>query len=265
MQTMTPKEQTYDFKHAQSEWAKPPFDNIGYISSSDALQKSDDELRSLVKKCEANRYALEINDGLCRNYNNRWRESLGLDSTKGKRVLDFGCGMGIEALQFARSGNQVSVADIVPSNALLAGRVLRLFGYEPVETVNVSGEAPFFKLHNQIDIFYSNGVLHHTPMIAQILSRAWEVLAPGGEARLMLYSDKGWTHFVPGELPSIDATVTEHAGFKKFVRAFDSVGDYADWYNPEKIQCVAGPRFTLSHFEYLTKSQWYCTAILRKV
>ena len=254
----------YDFSNAQREWSQPPFDNIGYISSEKALEMPDAELMDTVRKCEANRYALEINDSLCRNYKNRWRESLGLDSTHGKRVLDFGCGMGIEALQFARSSNRVSVADIVPSNARLAARVLKLFGFKAEETVSVGGEEPFFSLANPIDIFYSNGVLHHTPMISRILARAWEVLVPGGEARLMLYSDKGWRHFVPGPLPAIDEPVTAHQGFKTFVRAFDSVGNYADWYNADKIQRVAGDRFTLSHFEYITKSQWYCTAILRR-
>lgn len=255
----------YDFKHAQREWSAPPFDNIGYISSAEALEMEDDKLRELVIRCEANRYSTDITDGICRNHANLWRSELGLDSTTGKRIMDFGCGMGIESLQFARAGNRIIPADIVSDNVLLATRVLKLFGFDADTTVNVRGDSPFFTLDGPIDIFYSNGVLHHTPRIRDILSRAREVLAPGGEARLMLYSDKGWMHFVPGPLPAIQESVTDHPGFKKFVRAFDSVGAYADWYSREKISWLTKGLFRVEKYSYITKCQWYCAVTLKPV
>jgi SAM-dependent methyltransferase len=256
-------EAEYDFGHAQREWSAPPFDNIGYISSAEALDMPDEQLRELVTRCEANRYSTDIADGIGRNHQNLWRSELGLDSTTGKRIMDFGSGMGIESLQFARTGNRVIPADIVPENVQLASRVLRLSGFEPDATVNVRGETPFFDLAGSIDIFYSNGVLHHTPRIRDILARAREVLSPGGEARLMLYSDKGWKHFVPGPLPAIDEPVTEHAGFAKFVRAFDSVGAYADWYSREKIAWLMRGLFRVEKYSYITKREWYCAVTLR--
>lgn len=255
----------YDFQDARRQWSSPPFDNIGYLSSEHMLGVPAAELRDIVARCEQNRYALESSDGIVRNHNNRWREALGLDATRGKRILDFGCGMGIEALQFARAGNRVVVADIAPTNARLAARVLEVFGLRHDGIVDVSGEPPFFELPAPVDIFYSNGVLHHTPRIREILAQAHRLIEPGGEARLMLYSDKGWLAKAQAPLPPEDADIAQQPGFERFVRAFDSVGRFADWYNPGKISAVAGPGFKLVHFEYLTKPQWYCAAILKKV
>lgn len=254
----------YDFDRARTEWAKPPFDNIGYLSSAEVLSRTPDELRALIIECERNRYALATMDGLCRNHANRWRESLGLDSTHGKRILDFGCGIGLEALQFARAGNRVVLADIAPDNLRLARRVLEVFGVPCEGTAVVAGEPPFFDTKGQFDIFYSNGVLHHTPRIREILARAHEVLRSGGEARLMLYSDKAWLHWVGGILPPIDADVSKDPGFTKFIRAFDDVGHYADWYSLEKVRHITRGLFEVARYEYITATQWYATVRLNK-
>lgn len=264
-QTTSSPGAAYDFEDAVQQWSSPPFDNIGYLSSAEIAAKPGDEVRELVRRCERSRYALESDDGLVRNHRNRWRESLGLDSTTGKRIMDFGCGIGLEALQFARTSNRVVLADIAPDNLKLAERVLALFGHPCETTVLVSGEPPFFELEGEIDIFYSNGVLHHTPRMGEILARARSVLSPEGEVRLMLYSDRAWTDWIGGELPPIDQDIATHPGFPKFVRTFDGVGRFADWYNAEKVARVAGPGFKLVRFEYLTKSNWYCTAILRPI
>ena len=37
------------------------------------------------------------------------------------------------------------------------------------------------------DVFYSNGVLHHTPDTERTIAEAHRVLKPGGTAKVMLY------------------------------------------------------------------------------
>jgi len=61
--------------------------------------KSDDVLKKMIIDMEKIRY----NEGY-RNWGNKWRSTLKLDTTHGKRVLDYGCGSGIEALQYAKTG-----------------------------------------------------------------------------------------------------------------------------------------------------------------
>src|SRR5881296_4309055 len=111
----------YDAMRAKAEWARPPVDDIGYIASAHMLQWSDDHLRQTVARMERTRYDVWG----WRNWRNQWRDFFGLDTTHGNRILDFGCGVGLEALQFARAGNDIVVADIVADNVMLAERVLK--------------------------------------------------------------------------------------------------------------------------------------------
>ena len=252
MKSMKAEVEDYSFSAAQQEWSCPPVDDVGYLSSTDMLGLSDRELRVLVMGMERRRY------GGWRNHDNRWRSELGLDDTSGKRVLDFGCGVGVEALQFARRGNEVILADIVGDNVALAARVLTVFGY-PSSTVMVQGDAPFIPEVEQFDVFYANGVLHHTPQARRILQRAVELLRPGGEIRLMLYSDIGW-EVATGTRPPDDTV--DHPSFWQFVRYFDGVGNYADWYSLEKIRDQFGDFLEVVSFSYLTTNDSYCAVRL---
>jgi 2-polyprenyl-3-methyl-5-hydroxy-6-metoxy-1,4-benzoquinol methylase len=185
-----------------------------------------------------------------RNYGNLWREKLGLDSTHEKHVLDFGCGVGIEALQFAKAGNSVSLYDISKSNIELATRILWLHGYSPKTVMTSNMPVPDLSPFGEIDVFYANGVLHHTPAIREILEQAHNVLSKDGEVRLMLYSDVAWKKY--GECDQ-----------EKFVRMMDQVGHYADWYTSEKLQNTVDGFFSVNSFDYITDDDRYCVAILR--
>ncbi len=239
----------YRFDRAQTEWRHIPVDEIGYLDSAALLSRDDAFLLGLTKKFEKKRYDLKG----WRNFRNRWRELSGVDSLRGKHVLDFGCGFGIESLQFARNGNRVSLADILPSNLALAERILKLHGFSPLEVVQATNEFPFFSLRNSLDVFYSHGVLHHTPKIREILKRACELLAPGGEIRLMLYSDEAWKIATGAGLPPVSEEVTSHPSFFKYVRFFDSYGEYADWYNREKLESRFGDFLTINSVDYFTR------------
>lgn len=172
-------------------------------------------------------------------------------------------GWGLEALEFARAGNRVSLADLSPVNLQLAERVLGLFGFVPDYVFEISDKFPFINNKTSFDIFYCNGVLHHIPWARDVMCVAHDlVLRLGGEVRLMLYSDIGWriaTNSVPPE------NVTSHPKFEKFVRHFDAVGDYADWYNSAKLKSRFGDLFNVVRCEYLTPEKIYLAAVLRSV
>ncbi len=226
------------------DWSHIPFDDVGYVNSGAFLTWPDEAVRNFIKTFEHNRY------GGARNWNGLWRSTLGLDTTHGKSVHDYGCGFGIEALQFCRAGNSVHVSDIFPTNVQAAERVLRISGYEP---------APKCK----VDIFYSNGVLHHTRRIREVLKDAVENLNPGGEVRLLLYSDKAWTWATNCPLPAIYEEVDQHPAFQKFTRVMDEAGDYADWYSQEKLEHRVGDFLKVEKFNYIMQNGIYATVILK--
>ena len=227
-------------------WRRLPADGYGYIDSAEFLKWPDFRVLEFVRQFETIRYCGS------RNWNNLWRETLGLDSTHGKRILDYGCGFGIEALQFCKAGNSVALYDIHDTNRKAAERVLKLHGYEP---------ANFFG--GGFDVFYSNGCLHHTPDMPQILRDAVPALAPDGEIRLLLYSDKAWILKTCTPLPPIDSDVRDAAAFPKYVRAMDEVGEYADWYNREKLEYRIGDFLKIERFDYIQEDGALCTATLK--
>lgn len=254
---------SYSFQTAIKEWARVPIDNIAYADPNQLKTIPDVQFKELVKRFEENRYSLSG----WRNYQNKWRDYLGLDTTKNKTVLDFGCGFGIESLQFVKSENNVILADINQSSLDTATKCLNVNGFKPLQTVLVTGEQPFFDLLGQnlsYDIFYSNGVLHHTPKFREILLRASENLTDDGEIRLMLYSDVGWVIATNEQLPEVDEDVSTHPCFWKFVRFFDEVGTYADWYNREKLEHVLGDFLKVEFCEYITNDDRYLVCVLKK-
>ena len=173
----------------RSAWSRPPVDGVGYLSSADLITLSDGELMAVAEGMAATRYGGERNQG------GRWRDVLGLDQPgEGRTVIDFGCGVGVESVELAKAGYRVTVADIVPPNVGLAARLGTLHGYV-FGHVTLSMEPPYIPLacDGRFDVFYASGVLHHIPWAREIMERAHAVLRPGGEARLMLYSDRGWT------------------------------------------------------------------------
>lgn len=242
------------FDLQRQQWSRPPVDGIGYVPVADLLAMPDDELRSAINEANRARYSS------WRNHGNLWVDVLGLDSTMGMDVLDYGCGVGAEALVYAQTGNRVTVADIVAENVRLAARVLTLYGHDAA-TALITDAAPLTDLpHASFDVIHCSGVLHHIPWARETVEHFAELLRPGGEVRLMLYSDEGWRLATATDPPD---DVTTHPLFDQFVHYFDAVGVYADWYDQARIEARFGDLFTVGRFAYLTPNRRYCAAVLR--
>lgn len=237
-------------------WRKPPVDDVGYIDSAEMLTMPDDELRRLVRHMEDTRYRG------WRNHEGRWRQALRLDDTHGAQVLDYGCGVGMEALQYARTGNLVMVADFVRDNVFLAMKVLHMFGWRAPGVVLTGDVRDSDRFDSEsLDVIHCSGVLHHIVEPRPVVERMHRWLRSGGELRLMLYSDVGWRLFTGTEPPE---DVTNHPAREQFVRAFDQVGGWADWYDTDRLQDWFGDLLELDSASYLTPNNQYMAAVMVK-
>jgi ubiquinone/menaquinone biosynthesis C-methylase UbiE len=103
------------------------------------------------------------------------------------RVLDAGCGQGIDSLRMAERGtcSVVSVDLSEGGAAITRQRTKHRTNVHVVrgdlERLPLAGE--------QFDFVYSYGVLHHTPHPEQGLSELVRVLKPGGLLAIYLYED----------------------------------------------------------------------------
>ena len=77
----------------------------------------------------------------------------------------------------------------------------------------------------------------------------------------MLYSDYAWRIATETEPPE-NVLVDPH--FYQYVRHWDAVGWYADWYDAAKLEERFGKWFQLENFEYLTQDKAYCGAVMVK-
>ena len=116
------------------------------------------------------------------------------------KVLDLGCGIGLDAIQFAPA-NDVTAADFSPVALDIAeagAKALDSSNRFPIAFVHSSaGRLPFPS--DTFDMVWSHGVIHHmaNPLLAgeEIL----RVLKPGGKAVVMVYHKDSWytRGFVP--------------------------------------------------------------------
>lgn len=247
----------YNPSEAYLAWERIPVDDFGYISADELMNVNAHQLMQLVQMAVDSR----TNKKGWRNWENKLVEFMGLGKVAGKTVMDFGCGLGLDAMQFAAAGAEVILADLHPKMLRVAQQVVcASLNINPKRLVITSPMAPFFT-SEPVDLFWSFGVLHHTPFIKEMLKRACEILKPGGEIRIGLYSDKRWQEMM-GESPP--AATANHPRFMEFVRKCDTVGNYADWYNEEKIVKVVEGFAEVTECGYICKGQLIGVAMKRK-
>lgn len=112
-------------------------------------------------------------------------EVMGFDQFAGARLLEVGCGMGTDLLQFARGGARVTGMDLTPRSIEISRKHLELYGQAGDFAIGDCEHLPF--TDESFDVVYSNGVLHHTPDTAGAVREIHRVLRKNGLARVMLY------------------------------------------------------------------------------
>jgi ubiquinone/menaquinone biosynthesis C-methylase UbiE len=112
--------------------------------------------------------------------------ALGYDEAQGLRVLDVGCGQGIDLAEFGLRGAYVTGIDLTPRHVELARAHLASLQVDGKVVLGDAESLPFPDA--SFDRVTSNGVLHHTPHIREALREIHRVLRPGGDARILVYN-----------------------------------------------------------------------------
>ena len=110
---------------------------------------------------------------------------MGFDKFRDERLLEIGCGMGTDLLQFARGGACCIGIDLTPRSIEITRHRFRLYDTDGAFMVSDGEHLPF--RDESFSVVYSNGVLHHTPDTAGAIREVHRVLRPGGIAKVMLY------------------------------------------------------------------------------
>jgi 2-polyprenyl-3-methyl-5-hydroxy-6-metoxy-1,4-benzoquinol methylase len=113
---------------------------------------------------------------------------------RGKKVLEIGCGIGTDTINFARHGARVTSVDLSEKSLELARQRTVVYG--------VQDQVQFYRgnaeeLSNLVpveayDLIYSFGVIHHTPHPELVLEQARRYARPGTTVKIMVYHRRSW-------------------------------------------------------------------------
>ena len=102
------------------------------------------------------------------------------DRWKGKKVLEIGCGIGTDTINFARAGAQVTAVDLTEKSLEVARQRAKVFGLEhrirfiQANAEDLSESVPV----ERYDLVYSFGVIHHTPDPSRVLDEIRKYVTP---------------------------------------------------------------------------------------
>jgi SAM-dependent methyltransferase len=130
-----------------------------------------------------------------------WMDSaLDYAGTRGLRVLDVGCGQGIDVARYALAGARVTGIDLTPRHVELARSHTAALGLDAEVVQGDAENLPF--ADGTFDRASSNGVLHHTPDMPVALREIRRVLRPGGRATVVVYNRRSFHYWIQQVLSS---------------------------------------------------------------
>ena len=112
------------------------------------------------------------------------------DGYRGRRVLEVGCGAGVDLARFAKGGAEVVGVDLASSAIDLARANFEQQGLSGEFRV-ADGEAlPFSE--SSFDFVFAHGVVQYTTNPQRLVDECRRVLKPGGEAVFQVYNRISW-------------------------------------------------------------------------
>jgi SAM-dependent methyltransferase len=144
-----------------------------------------------------------------------------------KDVLEVGCSIATDGLEFAKNGAHYTGIDLTPSAIEMARERFQLFSVPGrFEVANAEERIPF--PDGTFDHVYSFGVIHHSPVPERIVREIHRVLKPGGTVTVMLYNRNSINYYIeimflrkifrwcllPKFMPGLLATITRFDRWK---------------------------------------------------
>jgi ubiquinone/menaquinone biosynthesis C-methylase UbiE len=147
---------------------------------------------------------------------------------KSKKLLEIGCGIGIDLIRFAEGGAEVTGVDLSKTAIDLARKYFNYLNLK-ADLCVMDGEKLKFK-DNSFDVVYAHGVIQYTADADKLINEALRVLKPNGVYISMVYNRNGWLNvmskFFKVKLEHEDAPVLKKYSideFKKMLSGFSKV------------------------------------------
>jgi ubiquinone/menaquinone biosynthesis C-methylase UbiE len=112
---------------------------------------------------------------------------------RGKRVLEIGCGIGTDTVNFARAGAEVTAVDLSEKSLEIARRRACVYGLGNIRFFQGNAEElRCFVPVEPYDLIYSFGVIHHTPHPERVIEELRQYCKANTVLKLMVYHSNSW-------------------------------------------------------------------------
>ena len=161
-------------------------------------------------------------------------------------VLEVGCGLGTETVNFARAGARIVAVDLSERSVELTRQRLQVMNQNATTLVAdaeslTSALETYFEAQKasvpQFDLIWSFGVVHHTPHPARAVAEMAKLLKTGGELRLMVYSKVSYKLFF----------LMRETGVWDFSSIDQLIGEYSE----AQSGCPVTYSYTAEELEYV--------------
>lgn len=107
---------------------------------------------------------------------------------KGKKVLEIGCGIGTDSINFARAGAELTCVELSNKSLDLCKKRFQEYGLKARFVLCNAEELSDFIKNEQFDLIYSFGVIHHSPNPYEIMKKVKDLCHKDTRLKIMVYS-----------------------------------------------------------------------------
>ena len=112
----------------------------------------------------------------------------------GDRILEIGCGIGTDTINFARHGAKITAVELSEESLNIARKRAKVYGLQD-HILFYQGDSEklreFVPIKNY-DLVYSFGVIHHTPHPERVIEQIHPYTYPGSTVKIMVYYRYAW-------------------------------------------------------------------------
>jgi SAM-dependent methyltransferase len=122
---------------------------------------------------------------------------------KNKTVLEIGCGIGTDAIEFIKNGANYYGVDLSKKSIEICKLRVKRYGLENKKNLfivdNCENLRKIKKLNLNLDLIYSFGVIHHTHNMKKAFQSIFETANKNTQIKIMLYAKNSYKNFLINE------------------------------------------------------------------
>jgi len=204
-------------------WALVPA-GFERVYSADLLKLPEDQL--LARWSEAHR---AVSTGAAFAHRG-WYHTLYKDAFRDKKILDFGCGLGMDTIFYAEHGARVTFVDLVESNVEVVRRICQLKRLSPVDFCYMEDLSSLRDLPTDYDVICCVGSLITAPLeVARLEAQELlKHLPVGGRWIEFGYPRTRWER--EGRMP-----------FDRWGEKTDGGAPWIEWHDLVKVRAYLAP------------------------